>query len=105
MIIHTLTQNKIRVTYAVSPVDIDVDSILERKHEADGVVLEIFLHFIVITAEKRDLVHSRQTFNHLFNLKDQHLIETLLLYINIFFQDKIKTKTSIDIFITISAIM
>lgn len=85
--------------------DINVDSILERKHKADGVVLEILLPFIVITAEKRDLVHSRQTFNHLFNLKDQHLIKTLLLYINLFFEDKIKTKTSIDIFITISAIM
>lgn len=94
---------EIRVTYAVLPMDIDVDSILERKHKADGVVLEILLPFIVITAEKRDLVHSRQTFNHLFNLKDQHLKH--LLYINLFFQDKIKIKTSIDIFITISAIM
>lgn len=35
-----------------SPVDVHIDSIFERKGEADGVVMEIFPPLIVITAEK-----------------------------------------------------
>lgn len=34
--------------------DVDVDSIFERKEETDGVVVEILLLLIVITEEKTD---------------------------------------------------
>lgn len=37
--------------------DIDVDSILERKRKADGVVMEILLPLIVITEDKMDFMH------------------------------------------------
>lgn len=37
-----------------SPMNVDVDPIFERKKEADGVVMEILLLLVVITAEKRD---------------------------------------------------
>lgn len=42
--------------FADSPVDVDVDSIFERKWETDGVVMEILNPLIVITAEKMVLV-------------------------------------------------
>lgn len=38
--------------YADSPMNVDVDSIFERKRETDGVVMEILLPLIVITDEK-----------------------------------------------------
>lgn len=41
--------------YAHSPVDVDVDSIFERKKETDGVVMKILLPLIVITQEKTNL--------------------------------------------------
>lgn len=43
----TVMHNKVS-----SPVDVHVDSIFERKGEADGVVMEIFPPLIVITEEK-----------------------------------------------------
>lgn len=38
--------------YADSPMDVDVDTIFERKRETDGVVKEILLPLVVITEEK-----------------------------------------------------
>lgn len=43
---------------ADSPVDVDVDSILETQWQTDGVVMEILRHLKVITAEKMDLMHD-----------------------------------------------
>lgn len=43
---------------ADSPVDVDVDSILETQWQTDGVVMEILRHLKVITAEKKDLMHD-----------------------------------------------
>lgn len=39
--------------FSVSPVEVNVDSILKRKQETEGVVMEIFLFLIVITERKK----------------------------------------------------